>query len=286
MTQLRNGIKIPDIGFGTYNLNCSEKSLVQIIRSALINGYRFFDTAHSYGSESDLGIAIEQAIQEGLVVRDELFIETKYHSATPYGYYDALNQFEESINKLRCDYIDAYLIHQPVPRYSEREYTEKNIEVWQAFEELYYKGKIKAIGVSNFLERHILQIMNVCREAPMINQIEIHPMYQEIGLSRWCQNHGIAVEGWSPLARGEILKKDEILRLGLKYHKTAAQICLRWAIYNGVIPIVAAENDNWMKSNIEVFDFTLSDEDMEQINQLNTNTEHWDLWMYRRQQMY
>ncbi|WP_322204089.1 aldo/keto reductase [Acutalibacter intestini] len=286
--KLHNGVEIPPIGFGTYNLQVDriKGGMDLAVETAILCGYRLFDTAHNYGSEETLGAALQHVVDSGLVLREDIFIQTKFHPETPYGYQTVMRQFEESINKLRVDYLDAYMIHVPVPRYSEEKYRERNIDVWKAFEELYYKGKIRAIGVSNFLERHILQLSENCREIPMFNQIEVHPFYQERGLAKWCQTHGTAVQGWSPLARGDVFKNDILKAIAQKHGKTIPQVCLRWALQRDIIPIVAAADPNFIKENADVFNFTLDLTDMEEISALNTNTEHWDIWMYKRQQMY
>lgn len=286
--KLQNGVEIPPIGFGTYNLQFdgTKGGMDFAVEAAILQGYRLFDTAHNYGSEEALGIALQRAVGSKLVLRKDLFVQTKFYPEMPYGYHTVMRQFEESINKLRMDYLDAYMIHVPVPRYSEEEYTERNIDAWQAFEELYHKGKIKAVGVSNFLERHILQLSESCNEAPMFNQIEINPFYQECGLTKWCQTHQTVVQGWSPLARGDVFKNPVMKKISHKHGKTIPQVCLRWAIQRDVIPIVAAADPSFIRDNMDIFDFSLDSADMEEIMTLNTNTEHWGIWMYKRQQMY
>lgn len=203
----------------------------------------------------------------------------------PYGYKDLQAQFAESLKALKLDHVDAYLIHQPVPRYSELEYQSRNVDVWKAMEELYDQGKVRAIGVSNFLERHVMQIEEKCSVRPMIDQLEIHPAFQQRGLSQWCKSRGIVVQSWGALGQGKIRSNEEIVRIAEEHHVSFAQICLKWNQQMGNIPIWASANPDHIRVNSEL-SFELSVDEMEAIRRCNTSTEHRKTWWYPRQQMY
>lgn len=279
--ELTNGLILPQIGFGTADL---EGDKVQIIKNALKCGYRLIDTAPVYDSEQAVGTAVTDLISEKQLSREDIFIETKLDPSC-HGYKNTMECFEKSLDLLKTDYIDSYLIHWPVSRGNEFDYKEKNIETWNAFEELYEKGKIHSIGVCNFLERHLLQIINNCKIKPMINQLEIHPGYQQIGLVNFCRENGIFVEAWSPMGRG-ILKDSKFIEMSKKYNKNIAQLALRWSLQKGFVPISRSSSGEHMKTNKDIFDFEISKSDIAIIDELNSNTGHMDIWAYKRQQMY
>lgn len=282
--RLQNGAEIPNIGFGTADMPA--EAVRPAVLCALRSDCRFIDTAYSYGSESAVGDAVEEFIRAGGVTgREELFIQTKFYPKMPYGYKELRAQFSESLKALKLDYIDSYLIHQPVPRYSELEYQTRNADVWKAMEELYDQGKVRAIGVSNFLERHIMQIEEKCQVRPMINQLEIHPVFQQRGLAQWCKNRGMIVQSWGALGQGKIKNNEQIGRIAQKYHVSFAQICLRWNMQMGNIPIWASADPEHIRANSSL-PFTLTEEEMETIRLCNTSTEHRSTWWYPRQQMY
>ncbi len=281
--RLSNGVEIPNIGFGSADMPA--ETVQPSVLCALRSGCRFIDTAYQYKSESSVGDAVHAFLREGTVSREELFIQTKFYPQMPYGYKDVLAQFAESLKALKLDYVDAYLIHQPVPRYSELEYQSRNVAVWKAMEELYDQGKVRAIGVSNFLERHVMQIEEKCSVRPMIDQLEINPVFQQRGLSQWCKNRGMVVQSWGPLSQGKIRDNEEVAKIAERHHASFAQICLKWNMQMGNIPIWASTDPDHIRSNSEL-PFTLSDEEMEIIRLCNTNTEHRKTWWYPRQQMY
>lgn len=276
----------PYIGFGTYGLN--PDLMNETIQTAVQLGYCLFDTAADYHNEHLLGEAIRRCIDKGMVKREDLFIQTKYYPESPYGYDDAYAKFEESLSRLGLDYVDAYLIHKPIPRYSENTYRAENKGVWKAFKELKQSGKIRYLGVSNFGERHIdfLDEDMTSEFYPQINQLEIHPSYQQKGLRDWCIERNIVIEGWSPLNRGKMLEHPLIKELAEKYGKSPAQICISWAVQNGVIPITSAENEQWMRESIEASRFCLDKEDLDRFQDINSNDDHWDIWLYKRRDMY
>lgn len=178
-----NNMRIPKLGFGTSGLN---GSVEEIVLSAIENGYQLIDTAEVYGSEQGVGAAIARAIKSGNIAREDLFVETKI-SPERHGYHEALSAFDESLNRLQIDYIDMYMIHWPVPRGDELCYREKNIATWQAFCELKKSGKVRHIGVCNFLERHLFYLSQAGYAMPEVNQLELHPGYQQIGLVNFCR---------------------------------------------------------------------------------------------------
>lgn len=281
MRSFENGLTIPCIGFGTADL---PDDVERIVSDALRAGYRLIDTAAVYGSESGVGAAVEKAIAEGLVKREELFLQTKL-APDRHGYHEALDAFEESLEQLRTEYVDMYMIHWPVARGSEDDYPEKNIAVWQAFEELQRKGRIKHLGVCNFLERHILQLTEAGMSVPEVNQLEVHPAFQQRGLVRFCREHKIAVEAWAPMGRG-VLKTPEFEQMARAYNKNVGQLALRWNLQNGTLPVVRSSSLEHMQNNLDLFDFELLPEDMQRLNELNTCDMHQDFWSYKRQQMY
>lgn len=278
---LTNGIELPAIGYGTAELT---GDIRQLVMAAVRCGYRMIDTAAVYGSEEAIGEAVSELTANGELCREELFLETKLDPKL-HGYHAALRGFQESLDKLQTDYLDMYMIHWPVARGSEDTYREENLETWRAFEELYQKGKVRAIGVCNFLERHLLQLMEACSVPPMVDQLEIHPGYQQRGLVRFCIEQGLVIEAWSPLGRG-ILNGPEFQAMAAKHGKSAAQLALRWSVQRGHVPLTRSSSPAHMAGNLDIFDFTLSDEEMAAMDQLNTNDGHMDIWSYKRQQMY
>lgn len=276
-----NGQMIPHIGFGTADL---VGSVEELVFSAVSAGHRLVDTAQVYGSEKGVGAALKRAIEEGFVLRSELFIETKL-APESHGYYETLNSFEQSLNQLQLDYLDMYLIHWPVARGNEETYKEKNIATWKAFVDLKQKGKVKYIGVCNFLERHLLHLIDACEYVPEVNQLELHPGFQQRGLVRFCREKGMLIEAWSPMGRG-VLRKPEFETMAASYGKDTSQLALRWSVQNGYIPLSRSSNYEHITTNMEIFDFEICHEDMEKLNALNTDYDHQDLWSYKRQLMY
>lgn len=283
MPKCKGGGIAPEIGFGTYGLN--PETMEQVIICAVMTGFCLFDTASEYKNEEILGNALHRCFRQGLVRREDIFIQSKFYPVSPYGAAEVRKQFMESLEKLRLDYLDGYLIHKPVPQHSELTYRKENKSVWKMFGQLKAEGKIRYAGVSNFCERHI-DFLDAPEELPAVNQLEIHPYYQQKGLCEWCEEQGIAIQAWSPLARGTVLEDAFIRQLAAKYHKSPAQICLRWARMNGRIPITSAEDARWIKESFESMQFELEEQDMAAFQELNTDDRHWDLWLYKRRNMY
>ncbi len=271
----------PQIGFGTADLG--EKA-EQAVKGAVIDGYRLIDTARAYNSEKAVGDAISSLCKEKRIKREELIVQTKL-SPTVSGYYQTLDDFQRSLELLQMDYIDVYFIHWPVIRGNEENYREKNVETWMAFEKLYQEQKIRIPGVCNFLERHLLDLFQNCSMPPLIHQLELHPGYQQRGLVRFSREHGMYIQAWSPMGRG-ILKKTPFLEMAEKYQKDLAQLALRWSIQHDYLPLVRSGSEEHRKSNLDIFQFCISEEDMQSLDALNTNDGFMDIWSYKRQQMY
>lgn len=252
--KLNNGVLIPSVGFGTSLIN-GEKCIATI-KNAIDSGYRHIDTAHAYNNEKEIGIAIKQSS----VNREELFITSKVWKDSM-GYDKTIESFNDTLKNLQLDYIDLFLIHWP-----KNDDDELNIKTWKAMEELYKAGKVRAIGVSNFLVKHLKPIVENCDIMPAINQIEYHPGLIRSETIEYCKNHNIVVEAWSPLGKGKMLENEVLKSIAEKYKKSVAQICLRWCLQNDIIPLPKSENIERIKQNRDIFDFELIPEDMEIIN--------------------
>lgn len=259
---LNNGIKIPQLGLGVWQAK-DGKEVETAVEAAIECGYRLIDTAAVYGNETGVG----RAIARSGVPREELFITTKVWNADQ-GYNQTLAAFEKSLQRLKLDYVDLYLIHWPVPA------KDMYLDTWRALEKLYADGKVKSIGVSNFTPAYIERLLNESTVIPAVNQIELHPRLSQEQLREYCDEHNIAVESYSPLggAGGDILSDPILQQIGDKYGKSTAQVVLRWHIQQGLIVIPKSVTPERIKQNIDIFDFTLSDGDMLSINTLNTNT--------------
>lgn len=255
-TVLSNGVKMPNLAFGTFKVN--EGDDVQIILDAINVGYRHFDTAAFYNTEEALG----KAIKKSGIPREEFFITTKVWK-TSMGYEGAKKSFEESLEKLDMDYVDLLLIHWPRPD-AESDWKKLDIETWKAFEEIYKEGKVKAIGVSNFLNHHMQNILDNCEVVPMVNQIEFHPGYIQKDVVDFDKKHGIVVEAWSPLGRERVFKDKLLNKLAEKYGKSVAQICLAFSLQMDVVPLPKSLSIERMKQNMDI-DFELEKEDFEKI---------------------
>lgn len=263
-TVLNNGVKMPNLAFGTFKVN--EDDDVQIILNAINVGYRHFDTAAFYNTEEALG----KAIKKSGIPREEFFITTKVWK-TSMGYEGAKKSFEESLEKLDMDYVDLLLIHWPRPD-AESDWKKLDIETWKAFEEIYKEGKVKAIGVSNFLNHHMQNILDNCEVVPMVNQIEFHPGYIQKDVVDFDKEHGIVVEAWSPLGRERVLKEPLLKEISEKYGKSVAQVCLAFALQMDVVPLPKTSSIERMKQNMDI-NFELEKEDFEKI--LNMEETGW-----------
>ncbi|WP_251553955.1 aldo/keto reductase [Neobacillus muris] len=258
---LHNGVQMPGFGIGVFKVE-EGPELVHAVKFAIKHGYRSIDTAAIYGNEEGVGQAIREGLQETGLSREELFITSKVWNSD-LGYESTLAAYETSLKKLGLDYLDLYLIHWPVEG--------KFKEAWRALETLYKQGRVKAIGVSNFQVHHLEDLMKDAEIKPMINQVEYHPKLTQKEVQSYCLEHGIQLEAWSPLMQGQLLEHPALKEIADKYHKTVPQIILRWDLQNGVITIPKSTKEHRIVENSSVFDFSLSKEDMDQINALNEN---------------
>lgn len=254
---LNNGMKLPCQGFGTYKAAGSDS--VEVIKKAVGYGYRFFDTASLYETERMLG----QAVRECGIARDELVIETKLWIQER-GYENAKRALEASLRRLQMDYVDLYLIHWPRETgRTDENWKETNFDTWRALEELQQEGKVRGIGCSNFLPHHLEPILKNCKIKPAVNQLELHPGCSQEAAVKYCLEHEIRPVAWSPLGRGAGMDECNIVKvLSEKYEKSPAQISLRFLMQKGIVPIPKASSEVHMKSNTELFDFSLSEEEI------------------------
>lgn len=269
---LNNGIKIPCLAYGTYK--AADGNTSDIIRTAIDSGYRCFDTASFYGTEEYLA----EAIEVSKIPRESFFITSKVWKEEM-GYKETKRAFKRSLERLNTDYLDLYLIHWPLPSYNYKPWRELDIETWRAMEELYNEGRIRAIGLSNFLPHHIENIMKGCEIKPMVNQLEFHPGYSQEAALRYCRENDILVQAWSPLGRTRVLQDGLILELAEKYNVSPAQICLRFAIQKNVMPLPKASSLKRMKENQDIFNFEIEAEDiyrLETMPQTGWSGEHPD----------
>ena len=257
-TTLHNGVKMPWVGLGVFKVTEGEE-VVQSVKAAIKNGYISIDTAAIYKNEEGVG----QAIKESGVPREELFITSKVWNSDQ-GYESTLAAFETSLNKLGLDYLDLYLIHWPGKN--------KYKETWKALEKLYKDGRVRAIGVSNFLVHHLEDLISTAEIKPMVNQVEFHPHLTQKELLAYCKKEGIQMEAWSPLKQGQLLNEPVLEDLAHKYNKSVAQVILRWDLQHGVVTIPKSIKEHRIIENADIFDFELSAEDMDKIDGLNQDS--------------
>lgn len=259
MMKLNNGVEMPIEGYGVFQIPDSEECKNAVL-NAIKTGYRLLDTAALYMNEEAVGEAIKEAIKEGIVTREELFITTKLWWSDA-SYEGAKKAFEISRKKLGLDYVDLYLIHQP---YGDV------YGAWKAMEELYKEGKIRAIGVANFYRDKFEEFATIVDTKPMVNQIELHPFYAQKSAIEEMKAHGCMPQAWGPLAEGKhgIFTHPVLTKIGEKYEKTAAQIALKWNAQRGVSIIPKSVHVDRMEQNLAIWDFTLSEDDMKEIDTL------------------
>lgn len=254
---LENGVKMPQLGYGVYQV--IKEECERCVLDALKVGYRLFDTAQSYFNEEEVGNAI---VKSG-VSREEIFLTSKVW-IDHYGYEECRKSVLESLRKLKTDYIDLMLLHQPFSDY---------YGAYRALEDLYDEGKIKAIGISNFYPDRMVDLASFTRIKPMINQIEIHPYHQQVFSKEWHDKYGVQLEAWAPFGEGRknMFELSELKEIGDKYGKTVAQVILRWHLQRGIVVIPKSTHLERMKENFNVFDFELAQEDMDVISKLDKN---------------
>lgn len=258
---LRNGYPIPCIGFGTWQSPKGEIAK-EAVKTAIECGYRHIDGASCYGNEKSVGAGIE----ESGIAREDLFVTSKVWNQDR-GYEKTLAAFEKTIYDLQLDYLDLYLIHWPAAAHQFKNWEEINTETWRAMTDLYKAGKIRAIGVSNFMPHHLKALMET-EVKPMVNQIEFHPGYLQEDTVIYCKENGIAVEGWSPLGCGRVLKDPRLMGIAEKYGKSVAQLCIRFCLQNQILPLPKSVTPSRIRENTEVFDFEISKEDMKFIREM------------------
>lgn len=254
---LHNGVKMPQLGFGVFKVKNGNET-VESVKKAVEVGYRAIDTAAIYENEEGVG----QAIRECGVPREELFITSKVWN-TEQGYDTTLKAFEDSLNRLGLEYLDLYLIHWPGK--------DKYLETWRALEKLYKDGKVKSIGVSNFHVHHLENLLANSEVKPVVNQIELHPLLTQVEIRDYCAKHEIKVESWSPLGRGNLLEEPTINHIAKKHGKSSAQVLIRWHLQHDLVVIPKSITPSRIKENAQVFDFSLSLNEMNQIDALNKN---------------
>ncbi len=255
---LSNGVKMPQLGYGVYQV--TKEECERCVLDALEVGYRAIDTAQSYFNEAEVG----DALQKSGIDRKEIFLTTKVW-IEHYGYDAAKKSILQSMEKLKTDYIDLVLLHQPFADY---------YGAYRALEDLYEEGRLRAIGVSNFAPDRLVDIASFARIKPMVNQIETHPLNQQIEAHKWLEKYGVIHEAWAPFGegRGNMFSNPVLQEIGDKYNKTAAQVIMRWQLQRGIVVIPKSTHKERMAQNLDVFDFTLSSEDMQVIAALDTKT--------------
>ncbi len=255
---LSNGVKMPILGYGVYQVTKDECE--RCVLDALKVGYRLIDTAQSYFNEEEVG----NAIAKSGVPRKEIFLTTKVW-VEHYGYEETKKSVYDSLKKLKTDYIDLMLLHQPFSDY---------YGAWRALEDLYKEGVLKAIGVSNFYPDRLVDIANFAEIVPMVNQVETHVLNQQTEAKKWMDKYKVQIEAWAPFGegRGGLFENPVLVKIGEKYGKTSAQVMLRWNIQRGVIVLPKSTHIERMEQNLNVFDFTLTNQDMAEIAALDTQT--------------
>lgn len=257
---LNNGQKIPIIGLGVFQIPNEDTS--KIVEKAIVSGYRSIDTAAIYGNEVGTGIGIKNGLENTNLTRDDIFITSKVWN-NHLTYDETIIAFNHSLQNLKLDYLDLYLIHWPGNDAFEN--------AWRALEDLYTEGKIKAIGVSNFNIHHLKKLLSFAKIVPVINQIERHPKLTQSDLKDFSENLGIKIQAWSPLMQGQLLNNTTILAIAEEHKKSTAQIILRWQIQQGTLLNVKSIQVKRMNSNADIFDFQLTISEMQQISNLNEN---------------
>lgn len=256
-TTLSNGVKMPWVGLGVHRAGSGDE-VVNAMKCALQAGYRSIDTATYYQNEHRVG----HVVAECGIPREEIFLTSKVWN-TDQGYRSTIEVFESSLEKLQTSYLDLYLIHWPQPG--------TTFETWRAMEELYEKGKIRAIGVSNFMIPHLKRLMENARIKPMVNQMEFHPELVQAELLQFCKENRIQMEAWRPIMKGRVNEIPLLQELAEKYGKSPVQVVLRWDIQKGVVTIPKSVTPERIISNADIFDFELSAEDIARIDGLDRN---------------
>lgn len=252
---LNNGVEMPQLGLGVWKVNNSGAS--QSVQWALKHGYKAIDTAKQYGNEAGVGDGLQKGLAENGLKREDIFLTTKIFNGDQ-GYQSVLDNFEGQLKRLQTDYVDLLLIHWPV--------SGTYVDTWRALETIYKAGKTRAIGVSNFNIERLSNILKFCSIKPAVNQMEYHPLCQEVDIKNFCEENNIYLEAWSPLGGGSVLGDTRLKTIADKYNKSVAQVILRWDLQNGIITIPKSVHEARIIQNADVYDFEISDDDMEEIN--------------------
>lgn len=270
---LQNGVKMPRIGYGTYK--CTDGSDGQIVRMALEAGYRLLDTAAVYENEEYVG----KAVRESGIPRKEIFLTSKVWK-TNLGYEKTKKSFEESLERLQTEYLDLFLLHWPKPASDTENWKELDRESWKALEEFYHQGKVRAIGVSNFLPHHLEALMENADVRPMVNQLELHVGYLQEAAVQYCKSWGIQVQAWSPLGRRRVLEEPAVVGMAEKYNVSPAQFLLKFLLQQNLGVIPKASSMERMRQNLELPDIEITEEDLcflRCLPQIGWSGEHPDL---------
>lgn len=270
---LANGVKMPKVGYGTYK--CTDGSDERIVRMALDAGYRMLDTAAAYGNEEFVG----KAVKESGIPRKEIFLTSKVWK-TNLGYEKTKKSLDESLERLQTDYLDLFLLHWPKPDPDCENWKELDRESWTALEEYYREGKIRAIGLSNFLPHHLEALLETADVHPMVNQLELHVGYMQEAAVQYCKTKGIQVQAWSPLGRRRVLEEPVVVKMAEKYAVSPAQFLLKFLLQQDICVIPKASSAERMRQNLELPEFEIHSEDMYMLRclpQIGWGGEHPDL---------
>ena len=259
--KLNNGVEMPLLGLGTWELSEGE-TIIDAVRLAIGNGYRHIDTARIYGNEKGVGKGLKLSLEEQGINREDIFVTTKLWIDS-FKYEKALKAFDRSLNNLGLDYVDLYLLHWPEPTYRQ--------EAWKALESILKEGKTRSIGVSNFYQNHLDELLSGADIIPVINQVEFTPYLYLKELKEYCEDKGINLEAYSPLTRGKKLKDQKLLNIAKKYNKSSAQILVRWGLQHNVVEIPKSSKEGHIIENSKIFDFTISEDDMATLDTFNEN---------------
>ncbi len=259
---LSNGVSIPKIGFGTWQIPEGAEAKNAVVY-ALQNGYRHIDTAKIYENEKSVG----EGILASGVSREEIFLTTKVWNSDR-GYHETMAAFDKSLERLQTDFIDLYLIHWPANAAQYDNWKTLNAETWRAMEDLYTSGRVRAIGVCNFLIHHLEALKETAKINPMVNQIEYHPGHLQSEVVDYCKDNAILVEAWSPIGSGKILNNELLKEIAGRYNASVAQLCIKFCLQTGTLPLPKSVTPANISSNLDTDHFHISDEDMQRIAQM------------------
>ncbi len=260
---LKNGVTIPCVGFGTWQSPDGEVA-AEAVKYALEAGYRHIDTAEGYHNEG----SVAEGIRRSGVKREDIFITTKLIN-DQHGYEETLRAFEGSLKLLDTDYVDLFLIHWPAPKAIRDNWEWYSRETWRAFEKLYKEGRVRAIGLSNYWTRHIEHLLKYAEIMPQVDQIEYHISWTNDDTVGTCRKYGILTEAWSPLRTGEIFKNEKVAAMAAKYGRSIAQLCIRWVLQKGLLPLPKSVHRERIEENAKLFDFEITEEDMKYLDSID-----------------